>query len=90
MPIVALVTIVLAMVIAAVLATAVAVILVQLSRTSAVLDDVDGLLGSLPPALEGLGPALTRANRALAAVAASSRPPPPTRLPTRRRAPART
>ncbi|MEN3314646.1 MAG: hypothetical protein V7605_880 [Acidimicrobiaceae bacterium] len=71
MPIVAVATIVIAVVVAAVLAGAVAVIAVQLRRTSAVLADVDAQLGTLPPALRPLGPAIERANLALAAVASS-------------------
>ena len=69
MPAVALVTIGLGAALAIALVAAVATIVVQLRRTSAVLADIDGLLVAVPPGLSGLGPTIARINRALAALA---------------------
>ena len=70
MPAVALVTIALGAVLALALVGAVAVIVVQLRRTSAVLADIDGLLAAVPPGLAPLSPTIARINRALASLAA--------------------
>lgn len=65
MPAVALVTIGLGAALALALVLAVGTVLVQLRRTSAVLDDIDTLVASVPPSLTGLAPALGRITRAL-------------------------
>ena len=62
-------TIAVAALLALALAVAVTVILVQLWRTSRVLEDVDGLLAAMPPALSPVGPAIGRINRAIRALA---------------------
>lgn len=49
------------------LVAAVAVILVQLRRTSAVLGDIDRLVAAVPAGLAGLGPSLRRIKAALKA-----------------------
>lgn len=70
MPTVAVVTIVLALVAAVALASAVAVIAVELGQTSAALARVDRAFAVLPPALAPLDATMTDVNDSLAAVAA--------------------
>ncbi|MFN2606845.1 MAG: hypothetical protein ABR511_02945 [Acidimicrobiales bacterium] len=65
MPVVALVTIAIGGVLAATLVAAVSVILIQLTRTSAVLGDVDVLLADLPRALAPLAPTIGRITTAV-------------------------
>ncbi len=75
MPVVGITTIVLGVVAAIALATCVAVIAVQLWQASNALADVDAALGSLPPQLAGLEPALDDINRSLGRIAdAATRP----------------
>jgi hypothetical protein len=59
-------SIVVAALLAAALVAAVSVILAQLLRTAGALDDIDALLVAVPPALAPAGPAIERANAALA------------------------
>ena len=65
MPLVAIVTIVLGVLLALTLVGAVAVIMFRLLRTSAVLADIDDALVALPTGLSGLDPTIARINRAL-------------------------
>jgi hypothetical protein len=66
MPLVAVVTIVLGALLVLALVAAVAVIVLQLRRTSTVLADIDAALAVLPPGLSPLAPTIARINRALA------------------------
>ena len=65
MPLVAIVTIMLGILLALTLVGAVVVIVVRLLRTSAVLADIDDALVALPAGLSGLDPTIVRINRAL-------------------------
>ena len=69
MPAQGVVTIVLGGLLAATLVAAVAVILVQLLRTSATLADVDRRLAALPRSLSGIEGLIGRINRSLRSLA---------------------
>ena len=68
MPGVAVMTIILGAVLALALVGAVGVILVQLRRTSGVLEDIDVLITTVPPGLAGLAPTIGRIKAALRSV----------------------
>jgi len=71
-PLAGVTTIVLGLVAALALASCVAVIAVQLWQTSTALAAIDAGLAQLPPALDGLEPAMDTVNESLARVAAAS------------------
>jgi hypothetical protein len=75
MPFVAVVTIVLGIVAALAIATCVAVIALQLHRTSSALADVDSALAGLPGGLVALEPAMDTINGSLARIAEVTRRP---------------
>jgi hypothetical protein len=72
MPVAGLATIILGLVAALAIASCVAVIAVQLWRTSSALADVDATLARLPASLAGLEPAMDTINGSLARMADDS------------------